>query len=58
MAAKSEKPLILVTGSAGLIGTSVVESFASDFVVVGMDAKDPEKNVAGSEFVECDLTKD
>ncbi|HUE82006.1 MAG TPA: NAD(P)-dependent oxidoreductase [Pyrinomonadaceae bacterium] len=58
MEAKSEKPLILVTGSAGLIGTSVVEAFASDFVVIGMDLQHPEKSVAGSEFVECDLTKD
>jgi nucleoside-diphosphate-sugar epimerase len=58
MEAKSEKPLVLVTGSAGLIGTSVVEAFASDFVVIGMDVKRPEKSVAGSEFVECDLTKD
>jgi nucleoside-diphosphate-sugar epimerase len=42
MEVKSEKPLILVTGSSGLIGTSVVEAFASDFVVIGMDVKPPE----------------
>jgi nucleoside-diphosphate-sugar epimerase len=52
------RPVILVTGSAGLIGTRVVEAFSSSFSVVGMDLKPPEKEVTGSEFIECDLTKD
>jgi nucleoside-diphosphate-sugar epimerase len=58
MEAKSEKPVILVTGSAGLIGSRVVEVFSSNYEVVGLDVKRPEKSAAGTDFVECDLTKD
>ncbi len=57
MEAKSEKPIILVTGSAGLIGTKVVKAFSSNFEVVGLDLKRPEKIIAGTDFIECDLTK-
>lgn len=58
MESKSEKPIILVTGSTGLIGTSVLKAFSSSFKVVGLDLKRPETIVAGTHFVECDLTKD
>lgn len=58
MTAKSEKPMILVTGSAGLIGTRTLEALSSNYSVVGMDVKRPEKIVAETGFVECDLTKD
>ena len=59
MEAKSEgKPVIIVTGSAGLIGTKCVEAFAGSYTVVGMDLKPPEKGAAGADFIECDLTKD
>ena len=59
MEVKSEgKPVIIVTGSAGLIGTKCVEAFADDLTVVGMDVKPPEKGTAGVDFIECDLTKD
>lgn len=58
MTVKSEKPMILVTGSAGLIGTRTLEALSSNYSVVGMDVKRPEKNVAGTDFIECDLTKD
>ena len=58
MEAKSQKPIVLVTGSAGLIGTKVVKAFSSSFEVVGLDLKRPEKHIAGTDFIECDLTKD
>jgi len=58
MNAKSKTPIILVTGSTGLIGTRVRKAFSSNFDVVGLDVKRPEKNVAGTDFIECDLTKD
>ena len=57
MKSESEKPIILVTGSAGLIGTRVVKAFSSNFEVVGLDLKRPEKIVSGTDFIECDLTK-
>jgi len=58
MESKSERPIILVTGSTGLIGTRVLQAFSSSFKVVGLDLKRPEQIVAGTHFVECDLTKD
>jgi nucleoside-diphosphate-sugar epimerase len=54
MESKSERPIILVTGSTGLIGTRVLQAFASSFEVVGLDLKRPEKIVAGTHFVECE----
>ncbi len=58
MESESAKPIIVVTGSTGLIGTRVLKALSSDFAVVGMDVKRPETTVAGTHFVECDLTKD
>lgn len=58
MESKSERPIILVTGSTGLIGTRVLKAFSSSFEVVGLDLKRPETIIAGTHFVECDLTKD
>jgi nucleoside-diphosphate-sugar epimerase len=54
----AEKPVVLVTGSAGLIGSKIVEAFAAHYRVIGMDVKRPKTEVAGSDFIECDLTKD
>jgi nucleoside-diphosphate-sugar epimerase len=51
----ANKPLMLVTGSSGLIGTLVVKEFARDFTVVGIDLKLPKQS-AGTDFVKCDLT--
>lgn len=58
MATRSDgKPIVLVTGSAGLIGSRTVEALSSDYVVVGMDVKRPGKDAA-ADFIDCDLTKD
>jgi nucleoside-diphosphate-sugar epimerase len=54
----NEKPVILVTGSTGLIGTKVLNALSSTFEVVGLDLKRPEKTVPGTDFIEVDLTKD
>ena len=53
----ADKPLMLVTGSSGLIGSLVVEEFKNDFTVVGIDLKPPEE-AAAADFVQCDLTSD
>ena len=58
METNAAKPVILVTGSTGLIGTRVVKTFSSDFEVVGLDLKRPETTITGTYFVECDLTND
>ena len=53
-----EKPVILVTGSTGLIGSRTLAALSSEYSVVGLDVKRPDKAIAGTDFVECDLTKD
>ena len=58
MESKSARPIILITGSTGLIGTRVMKAFSSDFEVVGLDLKRPETTVPGTHFVDCDLTND
>lgn len=57
MKVESKEPIVLVTGSAGLIGSRVVQALSSDHKVIGIDLKAPEQR-AGADFVECDLTKD
>jgi nucleoside-diphosphate-sugar epimerase len=53
------REVILVTGSAGYLGTALVTALASDYQVVGLDRNAPkEQSQAGADFVECDLTKD
>jgi nucleoside-diphosphate-sugar epimerase len=58
MTSESAKAIVLVTGSTGLIGTRLLKTLSSKFEVVGLDLKRPETVVAGTQFVECDLTKD
>jgi len=54
-----ERPLVLVTGASGLIGTRVARSLIPDHRVVGLDvAEPPETFPEGADFVECDLTSD
>jgi nucleoside-diphosphate-sugar epimerase len=52
----SGRPVVVVTGSAGLIGSRLAARLANDFVVVGLDAK-PPKSQASQQWIECDLTK-
>lgn len=58
MRSKPEKPIVVVTGSAGLIGSRVVQALAAAYEVVGLDLKRPANIVADTDFIECDLTKD
>jgi nucleoside-diphosphate-sugar epimerase len=51
-------PLLLVTGSAGLIGSRLSEALHDEFTIVGLDVKRPARLPAGAYFVECDLTDD
>ncbi|MEX0803904.1 MAG: NAD(P)-dependent oxidoreductase [Candidatus Binatia bacterium] len=52
------KPVVLVTGSTGLIGSKIVEAFAGNYRVVGLDVKPPKEKVAGTDHIECDVTQD
>lgn len=51
------QPVILVTGSSGLIGSCLVQALAPDFRVVGLDLT-PPKTELPAEWMRCDLTDD
>lgn len=57
MAREEAKPLILITGGAGGIGTALHGAFADDFRVVAMDLKSKAEQAPGN-FVPVDLTND
>ncbi len=50
----TRKPLILITGVSGRIGSWVSRLLASDYQVVGMDIESPEESCG--EWIETDLT--
>ncbi|MEW5854869.1 MAG: NAD(P)-dependent oxidoreductase [Myxococcota bacterium] len=53
----AERPLVLITGSSGLIGTAVARRLASTYRIIGFDQKPP--TVPGDvEFFEVDMTSD
>ncbi len=51
------KPIIIVTGSSGLIGEAVVRRLASEFEIVGLDVRAPQAD-SPVDFVEFDVTDD
>jgi nucleoside-diphosphate-sugar epimerase len=51
------KPLVVVTGSAGFIGSALVTAFEADYAVVGLDVKRPRES-RGAGFIECDFTRE
>ena len=53
-----EKPLVLVTGSSGLIGAQLMDKLSSDFRVVGLDVTAPDHLPDHANFIHCDLTSD
>lgn len=50
------RPLVLITGSSGLIGSRLVRLLASDYRVVGLDVVEPEDPPPGVEHEAIDLT--
>jgi len=57
MESQAQEPLVLVTGSAGLIGSRVCQRLARDYRVVGLDIKEPQPKREGVDWIECDFTK-
>lgn len=53
-----QRAVVLVTGAAGLIGTRVVQEFARDHRVVGLDVKEPDDLPDNASWMHCDLTDD
>jgi nucleoside-diphosphate-sugar epimerase len=58
MQGTSRKPIVLITGSSGLIGSAVAAALAGDYDTVGIDAKFPSKDAVIGDFIECDLTSE
>ena len=58
MQKSNKKPVVLITGSSGLIGTAVVEDLSKDFETVGLDVEFPDKKTKIGDFIECDFTSD
>ena len=56
--APSNRPLLIVSGSSGLIGSKVVKEFGRDHEVIGLDTKPPAGEHRPAAFIECDLTSD
>jgi nucleoside-diphosphate-sugar epimerase len=54
----TEKPLVLVTGSSGLIGSRVSDDLSSDYRVIEFDVAPPQGTTSVEEWIECDLTDD
>ncbi|MGH9834654.1 MAG: NAD-dependent epimerase/dehydratase family protein [Blastocatellia bacterium] len=54
----AELPVVLITGSTGLIGSRLAEACAAHYRVVGLDVKRPAREVADADFIKCDVTKD
>ncbi|MDX1694033.1 MAG: vitamin K epoxide reductase family protein [Ketobacteraceae bacterium] len=61
MAKSKDKPLVLITGSAGKLGTSLTSALKNDYTVVGLDVEgtdcDIEFDVTSADSVELALTK-
>jgi nucleoside-diphosphate-sugar epimerase len=53
-----DAPIVLMTGSSGLIGTRLVAALAGRYRVVGLDRDDPPPDWRGAAFIRCDLTND
>lgn len=50
------KPTLLITGAAGLIGSSLLRRVQHDYQVIALDIVEPKVPGAGYDFVHCDLT--
>jgi nucleoside-diphosphate-sugar epimerase len=54
----TEKPVVIVAGGVGLIGSKVITALAPHYRLIGLDVKRPKQDVAGADWIECDVTKD
>jgi nucleoside-diphosphate-sugar epimerase len=54
----SPRETVVITGSSGLIGSTVARRLAGRYAVVGFDVEGPESPIPGVEFVEVNLTSE
>lgn len=53
-----DKPLLIITGSTGMIGRALCRALADDYQVLGLDVKPPQKEDLRCHWIPCDLTDD
>lgn len=53
----STRPVVLITGSSGLIGSRISDALVDRYQVVGLDVKPPMEATGTAAFIECDLTE-
>jgi nucleoside-diphosphate-sugar epimerase len=58
MPSESQMPMVIVTGSSGLIGQRVCRRLAQDYRIAGLDIQAPPQALDGVTFFECDFTDD
>lgn len=58
MADATGRPLLIVTGSSGLIGTRVLQQLGADYDAVGLDVNPPQEAHVPYRHVHADLTDD
>lgn len=58
MTLQADKPVVLITGSEGLIGDAVVRACCDRYEIAGFDIKRPHKDPEREDFIDCDFTKD
>lgn len=56
--ANVKKPLLVVTGSSGLIGTRLIKALAGEYRIVGLDIEPPAAEAENASWLHCDLTDD
>src|SRR5215208_992697 len=52
------RPVILITGSSGFIGSAIAARLAERHQVVGLDSENPKKPLPGVATIRVDLTSD
>jgi nucleoside-diphosphate-sugar epimerase len=52
------KPIVLVTGSSGLIGARLIDKLSSDYRIIGLDIEAPKELPEQANHIHCDLTSD
>jgi nucleoside-diphosphate-sugar epimerase len=56
----TERPVVLVTGSSGLIGSRLIEVLAESgrYAIFGLDVQPPREQTASAKWVKTDMTDD
>lgn len=52
------RPLIVITGSSGLIGGVLAEVLGDDYHIVGLDVEPPGDDSPDLDWIKCDMTDD